>query len=123
MDGKKISRIASVVLIGLLSITLGNTNVCAGDGASSENEVNTAQNFAKPLTRFDVGGKSNRADIHELSIKPLANVNVPDSSGPWFVTCAPDIRVNWEDNNSWHGPFNVTVGKMLGKKTVVSVIL
>lgn len=70
---------------------------------------------------FDVGGKGNRADIHELSIKPLLNVNLPDPSGPWFLTFAPDMRVNWENDNKWHVPFNVTLGKMLGKKTVVSI--
>ncbi len=250
MDAKKISRSVCVVLIGILSITIGSTYGYAEDGAASEEEVNTGQDFAKPLTRFDirlktqqsgdvdtlfwtfrvdkpfpldngwklstrfdlplvyseapsrdnpngdweagvgdflaqavliaprqgswvaavgvqtlwpiatqdqfgtgkyqlaplvaavhypdwlppgsffagvvqdyfdVGGKGNRADIHELSIKPVVNVNFPDPSGPWFVTFAPDMRVNWEDDNKWHVPFNMTLGKMLGKKTVISV--
>ena len=70
---------------------------------------------------FDVGGKGNRPDIHQLEIKPMLNVTLPDTSGPWILTFAPGIRCNWEDDNNWHVPFNMTVGKMLGKKTVVSV--
>ena len=31
------------------------------------------------------------------------------------------MRVNWEDDNRWFVPFDITLGKMLNKSTVVSI--
>ena len=67
---------------------------------------------------LDVGGDGDRADVNQLSIQPVLNINLPKR---WFVTLAPDMRVNWEDNGSWFIPFDVTIGKMLNRTTVCSV--
>jgi hypothetical protein len=39
----------------------------------------------------------------------------------YFLTFAPEMRVNWENHNRWFIPFDVTIGKMLNKTTVVSI--
>jgi hypothetical protein len=67
---------------------------------------------------FDYAGKDNRTDIHELLIQPIFNYNLEDY---WFVTLAPDIRINWEDNNNVFLPFDISVGKLVGEDKVVSV--
>jgi hypothetical protein len=67
---------------------------------------------------FDYAGDDDRADIHELSIQPLFNYNLPER---WFLGINPDIRVNWEQDNQWFVPFNVTLGKLINKSTVMSV--
>jgi hypothetical protein len=67
---------------------------------------------------FDYAGDDDRADIHEMSIQPLFNYNLPER---WFLGINPDIRVNWEQDNQWFVPFNVTLGKLINKSTVMSV--
>jgi len=67
---------------------------------------------------FDIAGKDDRNDIHELYVQPLVNVNLPER---WFVTLAPEMKMNWKDDNKWFVPFDVTLGKMLNKSTVASV--
>jgi hypothetical protein len=67
---------------------------------------------------FDYAGKDNRNDIHELSLQPIINYNLEDF---WFVTLAPDIRINWEDNNNVFLPFDISVGKLVGEDKVVAV--
>jgi hypothetical protein len=67
---------------------------------------------------FDYAGKDNRNDIHELSVQPFVNYNLEDS---WFVTLAPDIRINWEDNNNVFLPFNISIGKLVSENKVISV--
>jgi hypothetical protein len=76
--------------------------------------------FAGFLIRdlFDYAGKDERKDIHELSIQPLINYNLKDS---WFVTLAPDIRVNWEDNNNVFLPFHISIGKLVSDDKVITV--
>ena len=76
--------------------------------------------FAYALIRnhFDAGGSDSRANTNYLVIQPGINIALPKT---FFVTVSPEMKVNWEDNNHWFIPFDVTVGKMLNKSTVVSV--
>ena len=67
---------------------------------------------------FDAGGDGARTEVNQLSIQPLLNLNFPKM---WFVTFAPDMRVNWEEDGAWFIPFDVTVGKMVNNSTVVSL--
>ncbi len=67
---------------------------------------------------FDVGGHGGRAHVNKFLFQPAVNINLPKF---WFVTMAPEIQVNWEDNGSWFVPFDITVGKMINRTTVVSV--
>lgn len=76
--------------------------------------------FAYALIRnhFDAGGDSSRQKLNYLVIQPGINIALPEA---FFVTFSPEMKVNWEDNNHWFIPFDVTVGKMLNKSTVVSL--
>jgi hypothetical protein len=78
--------------------------------------------FAGLLVRnfFDVGGSDGRNEVNELSIQPLFNIALPDRA---FVTFGPDLRIDWEDSAAVFLPFDVTIGKRLGKNTVISVEL
>ena len=67
---------------------------------------------------FDIGGKDDRADIHQLSIQPLLNYSLPKNA---FATFGPDIRINWEQDNDLFIPFNIALGKMLKKNVVGSI--
>ena len=67
---------------------------------------------------FDFAGKDDRKHIHELYVQPLINFNLPER---WFVTFAPEMKMNWLDDNKWFVPFDVTLGKMINKSTVVSL--
>lgn len=67
---------------------------------------------------FDYAGNDERADIHEMSIQPLFNYNLPER---WFIGSNPDIRINWEQDNDLFIPFNMILGKLLNKTTVASV--
>ena len=66
MDANATQKIACLVLIGLLSITTGCTYVHAEDGAASEEEVNTGQDFARPLYRFDVRSELEQSGSEEM---------------------------------------------------------
>jgi hypothetical protein len=68
--------------------------------------------------QFSVAGDEDRRDIHDLVIQPLFNINLPDA---WFLTLAPEIRVNLEDDGDAFVPFNVQVGKMISPKSVMSL--
>jgi hypothetical protein len=78
--------------------------------------------FAGLLVRnfFDVGGFDEREQINELSIQPLFNIALPDRA---FLTFQPDLRIDWEDDAAVFLPFDVTIGKRIGKNTVISVEL
>ena len=76
--------------------------------------------FAAVVIRdgFDIAGKDDRKHIHELYVQPMVNFNLPER---WFLTLAPEMKMNWEDDNKWFVPFDVTLGKMLNKSTVASL--
>jgi hypothetical protein len=78
--------------------------------------------FAGLLVRnfFDVDGFDDRNEVNELSIQPLFNIALPDRT---FLTFQPDLRIDWEDSAAVFLPFDVTIGKRVGKSTVISVEL
>lgn len=78
--------------------------------------------FAGLLVRnfFDAGGFDGRNEVNELSIQPQFNIALPDRA---FLTFAPDLRIDWEDHAAVFLPFDVTIGKRIGKSTVISVEL
>ncbi len=67
---------------------------------------------------IDVGGRSSRAHVNSLSIQPGLNIGLPGRS---FVTISPEIRMDLEHNNHGFIPFDITLGKMLNRSTVVSL--
>lgn len=67
---------------------------------------------------IDAGGVSSRPPINYFSFTPCINIALPGRS---FVTVAPDIRIDWMNNNAWFVPFDITLGKMLNRTTVVSL--
>ncbi|MEQ8223022.1 MAG: hypothetical protein ABRQ37_12020 [Candidatus Eremiobacterota bacterium] len=70
-------------------------------------------------------GNENRRDVNELVVQPFFNLMLPDR---WFICTAPDMRINWEQNNSFFLPVDLIVGKVVGNgkslslKTSVGVI-
>ena len=76
--------------------------------------------FAFLLLRehIDAGGSDSRGKQNYFVIQPGANINLP---GHAFITIAPEMKVNWENENRWFIPFDITFGKMMNKTTVVSL--
>jgi hypothetical protein len=64
----------------------------------------------------DVGGYSGFSPINQTIIQPMFNINLPDQ---WFLTFAPECRYDWKKNKGFI-PFDVTAGKMITKKIVMS---
>lgn len=64
----------------------------------------------------DVAGYSGFSHINQTIIQPMFNINLPDR---WFLTFAPECRYDWE-KDKYFIPFDVTVGKMITKKIVMS---
>lgn len=67
---------------------------------------------------MDAGGSGSRGKVNYLVIQPGINLALPKQS---FITIAPEMRVNWENNNRLFIPFDITLGKMLNKTTVISI--
>lgn len=67
---------------------------------------------------IDLGGNDSRGNQNYLVIQPVLNIALPQT---YFLNLAPELRVNWENKNRWFIPFDVTLGKMLNKSTVVSL--
>lgn len=65
----------------------------------------------------DYAGKDNRKDVHELLIRPVVNYNFEDF---WFFSFAPEIRVNWEEDNDVFFPLKTSLGKLVGEDKVIS---
>ncbi|MHC4647385.1 MAG: hypothetical protein ACYTBJ_17985 [Planctomycetota bacterium] len=70
---------------------------------------------------FDYAGKDNREDVHELSITPLMNYNFEALDDFWFVTLAPEIRINWKQDNDVFLPFKISIGKLLTDNSTFTV--
>jgi hypothetical protein len=71
------------------------------------------------LTRyeFSVGGGSG-SPIDQLIVQPVVNVNLPNE---WFANFQPELTMNCNQNSRWFIPFDVTVGKIFAKNTVISL--
>jgi hypothetical protein len=85
--------------------------------------------FRYHFSYADYGDGKDRDDISELAIQPRVYVNTREWGWPIdFVHfwASNDIRINFEGTSSKHSgdmfiPFDVMIGKMLNKNTVVSV--
>ena len=67
---------------------------------------------------FDYAGDDDRSDIQQTSIRAGFSYNFPDH---WFVSCIPDMRINWEQDNNWFVPLNFKIGRLFEKKYVTSI--
>ena len=67
---------------------------------------------------FDVGGNDDRGEVNYLAVQPIININLPAF---WVVTVAPEMRVNWELDDSVFFPFDILVGKMISRSTILSL--
>lgn len=67
---------------------------------------------------IDMGGDDSRAKVNYLVIQPGINFALPNKS---FVTIAPEMRVDWENDNRVFIPFDIAIGKMVNKSTVLSI--
>ena len=76
--------------------------------------------FAGLLMReqFSFAGRSDRRGINDLIIQPLVNINLPDR---WFVTVAPEMKVDLTDHGRFFLPFDLTIGKLVTRTVVVSL--
>ena len=89
-------------------------------GAKVDHNNISPGSFSYYLLRehIDVGGNGSRGLQNYLVIQPGINIALP---GHAFIGLAPEIRVNWENDNRWFVPFAVNFGKMINKSTVVSL--
>jgi hypothetical protein len=69
---------------------------------------------------FSYAGDGDRRDIHEMSVQPGLNINLPRQ---WFMTLFPDIRINWEDGAKAFVPFDLEIGKTIAGNAVMSMTL
>lgn len=67
---------------------------------------------------IDLGGNSSRSKTNYLVIQPGLNIGLPNQC---FATVAPEMRVDWENHNRCFIPFDLTIGKMINKSTVLSI--
>ena len=63
-------------------------------------------------------GDKDRRDIHELSVQPVINVNLPRG---WYLASFSDIRINWKDDAKVFLPLDLEVGKFVTREVVTSV--
>jgi hypothetical protein len=67
---------------------------------------------------FDITGDDDRADVSIVLLQPIANVALPDR---WFVTFAPELRIDLNEDGDIFLPFDVTVGKKVTRDIVTSL--
>ncbi len=68
---------------------------------------------------FDLGGDGGRGHVSQIQFSPTLSLALPDR---WFVTFFPsqDIVFNLT-NHRWFVPANVSIGRHLGERSVVSL--
>ncbi len=98
----------------------GRVQIAPLVGAKLSLSMITPGTFGYFLVRnhIDSGGYSGRAHQNYLVVQPGINFALPKTS---FITIAPEMKMNYENNNNWFIPFDITIGKMLNKTTVVSL--
>jgi hypothetical protein len=67
---------------------------------------------------FGFGGDDNREDIRELQLVPIANIALPGNS---FIGFFPTIRRDWRNEHDFSFPFDVEIGRAIGKGKVGSL--
>jgi hypothetical protein len=64
-------------------------------------------------------GKSNRADVNQMTLQPFVNYNFP---GGWYLTSSPIITANWEVSHGdrWTVPIGGGFGRVfrIGRQPV-----
>lgn len=78
-----------------------------------------AGSFCGLLVRhaFDVAGYASAPHINRTYIQPTLNIDLPER---WFVTFSPELCYNWMVPG-WFIPFDITLGRMVTKKLVVTL--
>lgn len=66
---------------------------------------------------FSYAGYSNASQIIETYIQPFINIDLPDN---WFLNSSPEMFYDWK-KREWFIPFDLMVGKMIGKNIVISL--
>jgi hypothetical protein len=76
--------------------------------------------FAGILVRetASFGASNGRADINRMSVQPIFNWNLKDA---WFVTFSPEMQIDFEQEGSVFVPFDVTIGRKINARTVLSL--
>ena len=67
---------------------------------------------------FSFAGKDSRASTNVISIQPIFNWALPDR---WFATFGPEAKFNARDHWKPFVPFDVTIGKKINARTVMSL--
>lgn len=67
---------------------------------------------------FSFAGKNDRQKINVVSLQPIFNWQLPRQ---WFLTFSPEAKFNTRDNWKLFLPFDATVGRKIGPRTVVSL--
>ena len=63
-------------------------------------------------------GDDKRSNINVVSVQPIFNWALP---GKWFATFGPEAKFNTKDGWKLFLPFDVTIGKKINARTVVSL--
>lgn len=66
---------------------------------------------------FDYAGYKVDPHISQAYIQPFFNLNLPDG---WFLNSSPEMFYDFPTHH-WFIPFDLMIGKMLGKKYIVSI--
>jgi hypothetical protein len=67
---------------------------------------------------FSFAGDNDRRDINVASVQLIFNWALPDK---WFLTFSPEAKFNTKDDWKLFLPFDMTVGKKINARTVVSL--
>ena len=92
----------------------GRVQIAPLVGVKADTPEISPGSFAFFLMRehIDAGGYSGRAKQNYLVLQPGFNWALGKGS---FINLAPEMRVNWENENRWFIPFDITVGAMINK--------
>ena len=69
-------------------------------------------------SQFSFAGDDNRRDINDLLVQPMLNVTLPDR---WFMTFAPEMRIDLKGDGDVFLPFDMTLGRKLSKDVIMSL--
>jgi hypothetical protein len=67
---------------------------------------------------FSFAAKNDRARINVLSVNPIFNWQLRNA---WFLTLGPEAKFNARDHWKLFVPFDATMGKKIGPRTVISL--
>ncbi len=67
---------------------------------------------------WGAGGDKDRSDIHKSVFNPDITVSLPHR---FYAELSPEIVMNWRDDGKVFVPFNLSAGKKIGEKIIVSL--